>query len=99
MAAVRPFVAGTGCSGMTHSLTFADKKLERDTEVAPYLIIDPVANQFMDGATIDYDTSGMSPTFIFSDVFRVVLGCVEVAEVQDIDYGYTRCYKSNELYP
>ena len=39
-------------------------------EIAPYLIIDPVANQFMDGATIDYDTSGMSPTFIFSDVFK-----------------------------
>ena len=39
-------------------------------EIAPYLIIDPVAHQFMDGATIDYDTSGMSPTFIFSDVFK-----------------------------
>ena len=27
MVAVRPFVAGTGCSGMTHSLTFADQRL------------------------------------------------------------------------
>ena len=41
MVAVRPFVQGTGCSGMTHSLTFADQKLERDTEVTPYLIVDP----------------------------------------------------------
>jgi len=32
MVAVRPFVQGTGCSGMTHSLTFADERLERDTE-------------------------------------------------------------------
>ena len=35
MVAVRPFVAGTGCSGMAHNLTFADEKLERDTEIAP----------------------------------------------------------------
>ena len=61
MVAVRPFVQGTGCSGMA---------LERDTEIAPYLLIDPIAYQFMDGATIDYDTSGMSPTFVFSDVFK-----------------------------
>ena len=70
MAAIRPFVHGTGCSGMSHSLTFVDEKLDRDAEIAPYLIIDPVAHQFMDVATIDYDTSGMSPTFVFSDVFK-----------------------------
>ena len=28
MVAVRPFVQGTGCYGMTHSLTFADQRLE-----------------------------------------------------------------------
>ena len=65
MVAIRPFVHGTGCSGMSHSLTFADEKLDRDTEIAPYLIIDPVAHQFMDGATIDYDTSGINPSFVF----------------------------------
>jgi len=70
MAAVRAFVHGTGCSGMEHSLTFADEKLERDTEVATNIIIDPVAYQFLDGATIDYDTSGMSPSFVFTDVFK-----------------------------
>jgi iron-sulfur cluster assembly accessory protein len=70
MVAVRAFVNGTGCSGMEHSLTFSDQKLERDTEVAPNIIIDPVAYQFLDGATIDYDTSGMNPTFVFTDVFK-----------------------------
>jgi iron-sulfur cluster insertion protein len=70
MEAVRPFVMGGGCSGMQHSLTFAEQKEKRDTEIAPYLYIDPVAYQFMDGATIDYDTSGMSPTFVFHDVFK-----------------------------
>ena len=70
MEAVRPFIHGGGCGGMQHSMTFADKKEERDQEVAPHVYIDPVAAQFMAGATIDYDTSGMSPTFVFSDVFK-----------------------------
>ena len=70
MEAVRPFVYGGGCGGMQHSLTFADQKEERDTEIAPYLYVAPVAYQFMDGATIDYDTSGMSPSFVFHDVFK-----------------------------
>ena len=70
MKAVRPFVFGGGCSGMQHSLRFADAKEERDIEVAPYVYVDPVAYQFMTGATIDYDTSGMSPTFVFNDVFK-----------------------------
>jgi iron-sulfur cluster assembly accessory protein len=70
MEAVRAFVYGGGCSGMQHSLTFADTKEERDTEVAPYVYIDPVTMCFMDGATIDYDESGMSPTFVFHDVFK-----------------------------
>ena len=70
MEAVRPFVYGGGCGGMQHSLTFADSKEERDIEVAPYVYVDPIAYQFMDGATIDYDTSGMSPTFVFHDVFK-----------------------------
>ena len=70
MVAVRAFVHGTGCSGMEHSLTFSDQKLDSDTEVAPNIIIDPVAYQFLDGATIDYDTSGISPSFVFTDVFK-----------------------------
>ena len=70
MEAVRPFVYGGGCSGMQHSLTFADSKEKRDIEIAPYVYVDPVAYAFMEGATIDYDTSGMSPTFVFNDVFK-----------------------------
>ena len=70
MKAVRPFVYGGGCSGMQHSLTFADSKEKRDIEIAPYVYVDPVAYAFMEGATIDYDTSGMSPTFVFNDVFK-----------------------------
>ena len=70
MIGVRAFVHGTGCAGMSHSMTFVEEKEERDMEIAPYVYIDPVAYQFMDEATIHYDTSGMSPTFVFSDVFK-----------------------------
>ena len=70
IGAVRVFVSGGGCSGMKHAMTFADEKDSRDTEFAPNMYIDPVAFQFMDGATIDYDVSAISPTFVFTDVFK-----------------------------
>ena len=70
MIAVRPYVMGGGCGGMQHALTFAETKDHRDTEVAPYVYIDPVAMSFMEGATIHYDTAGMSPSFVFQDVFK-----------------------------
>ena len=70
MEAVRPYVYGGGCGGMQHSLTFAESKEDRDIEVAPYVYVDPIAYQFMVGSTIDYDTSGMSPSFVFMDVFK-----------------------------
>ena len=70
MIGIRPYVYGGGCSGMAHSMTFVDQIDDRDTEVASYVYIDPVAMSFMEGATIDYDTSGMTPTFVFQDVFK-----------------------------
>ena len=70
MVGVRVYVHGGVCSGMKHSMTFADVKEERDIELASNLYIDPVAMQFMDGATIDYDGEAMNPTFQFIDVFK-----------------------------
>ena len=70
MIGIRPYVYGGGCSGMAHSMTFVDQIDDRDTEVASYVYIDPVAMSFMEGSTIDYDTAGMTPTFVFQDVFK-----------------------------
>ena len=70
MVGVRAYVYGGGCSGMQHSLTFVDIIEERDTEIVPNFYIDPVALAYMDGATVHYDDSGMSPTFVFEDVFK-----------------------------
>ena len=41
MVGVRVYVYGGGCSGMQHSMTFADVKEDRDIEIAPNLLIDP----------------------------------------------------------
>ena len=70
MEAVRPYVYGGGCGGMQHSMTFADTKEERDIEIFKQMYVDPVALAFMEGSTIDYETSGMSPSFVFTDVFK-----------------------------
>ena len=67
---VRPFVRGTGCSGMVHGMTFTEEKEERDREITPYVLIDPVAYQFMSNATIDYDITGLSPVFVFDGIFK-----------------------------
>ena len=70
MEAVRPFVFGGGCSGMQHSMTFVEKKELRDIEFAPQMYIDPIALQFMNGATIDYVNDGTRESFVFNDVFK-----------------------------
>ena len=70
MSAIRVYVSGGGCSGMQHSMTFADKIEERDIEFAPKFYIDPIAIHFMDGATIDYESDGISESFVFHDVFK-----------------------------
>ena len=70
MEAVRIFVQGGSCSGMQHGMTFADVKEKRDIEFAPNFYIDPVALQFMDGATIDYENDGIRESFVFRDVFK-----------------------------
>ena len=70
MPGVRAYIYGGGCAGAQHALTFVEEIGEKDTEISPMFYIDPVAIAYIDGATIDYDESGMSPTFIFKDVFK-----------------------------
>jgi iron-sulfur cluster assembly accessory protein len=67
--AARPFVSGSGCSGMTHGITFAEEKYPLDRQLTPHLLIDPIAFSYMSEATMDYDTSGMSPRFSFENIF------------------------------
>lgn len=70
MIGVRAFVYGGGCSGMNHSLTFVDEVEARDTKISDNFYIDPVAMQFMVGATVDYENTDSRQSFVFSDVFK-----------------------------
>jgi iron-sulfur cluster insertion protein len=78
VSAVRIYVAGGGCSGMTYGMTFAenpeaiDSVLSDDTGFK--LVIDPVALGFLEGAEVDYVDDGMSASFVFNDVFQAVGG-------------------------
>jgi|TARA_A100001011_G_scaffold87716_1_gene92145 iron-sulfur cluster assembly accessory protein len=70
MVGIRAFISGGGCAGLQHGLGFLEIIEDKDTLVAPNFYVDPVAMSYLDGSTIDYDESGMSPTFIFKDVFK-----------------------------
>jgi iron-sulfur cluster assembly accessory protein len=76
--AVRVFVSGGGCSGMTYGMTFTESSESRDTTLEGddgfCLVIDPVALTYMQGAEIDYSDDGPSANFVFKNVFNAVGG-------------------------
>lgn len=77
-AAVRIYVAGGGCSGMTYGMTFAETPLPTDSimqdNTGLKLVVDPVALSFLSGAEVDYVDDGVNISFIFNNVFQAVGG-------------------------
>jgi len=77
-SAVRVFVSGGGCGGMSYGMTFAeavsdkDRLLNDDSGFA--LTIDPVAFSYLQGAEIDFQDSDVNATFVFNNVFQAVGG-------------------------
>ena len=75
--AVRVFVYGGGCSGMTYGMTFAESIEVRDTTLEGdgyRLVIDPIALSYLQGAEIDYSEEGANASFVFNNVFKAVGG-------------------------
>lgn len=76
--AVRIYVAGGGCSGMTYGMTFAEKTEEIDSVMGDdtgfKLVVDPVALGFLEGAEVDYVDDGVNASFVFNNVFQAVGG-------------------------
>jgi iron-sulfur cluster insertion protein len=71
--AIRVYVAGSGCSGMTYGMTFTDRKTEYDKVLKGdgYLCyVDVVALNFLRGVEIDYATRDTGATFVFNIVFQ-----------------------------
>ena len=75
--AVRIYVAGGGCSGMTYGMTFTDRRTDYDRvyEGDGYRVyVDAIALNYLKGVEIDFVTSETGATFVFNNVFRATGG-------------------------
>jgi len=75
--AIRVFVGGGGCGGMSYGMTYADQVTEYDSVIDGEgfkVVIDPVALNYLKGAEIDFLNDAMNPSFVFNNVFRSVGG-------------------------
>jgi iron-sulfur cluster insertion protein len=75
--AVRIFVAGGGCSGMTYSMTFAQERFPQDSVLEKdgvRLYVDAFALNYLDGVEIDFVENVTGSSFVFRNVFQAVGG-------------------------
>ncbi len=73
VCAVRVFVAGGGCGGLSYGMTFAETFGPHDYVIqAPGLkvAIDAVAANYLRGAEIDFTIDSLQPTFVFRNAFQ-----------------------------
>jgi len=78
MDAIRIFVSGGGCGGMSYGMTFSDEKSPFDCvlDSGDYKIyVDSVALSYMRGVEIDFVDRGMGDaSFVFNNVFSATGG-------------------------
>ncbi len=78
MDAIRIFVSGGGCGGMTYGMTFSDEKTLFDTvlDAGDYKVyVDTIALNYMRGVEIDFVDKGMGEaSFVFNNVFSATGG-------------------------
>ena len=70
--AVRVFVTGGGCGGMTYGMTFTDRRTEYDCVLdadGVKIYVDAVALNYLRGVEIDYVDRPMGASFVFNNVF------------------------------
>ncbi|MDH3688284.1 MAG: iron-sulfur cluster assembly accessory protein, partial [Gammaproteobacteria bacterium] len=75
--AVRIFVSGGGCGGMSYGMTFAEERAPLDSMYTGdrfNLYVDPIALNYLKGAEIDFANDGINATFVFNNVFQIVGG-------------------------
>ena len=75
--ALRIFVEGGGCNGLSYGMTYDDGRTEYDS-VRQFegfqLVVDAVALNFLWGCEIDYVKEGLNESFVFNNVFESVGG-------------------------
>ena len=71
--AIRIYVAGGGCSGMTYGMTFTDRRTDYDRvyEGDGYRVyVDAVAINYLKSVEIDFVTRETGSTFVFNNTFQ-----------------------------
>ena len=75
--AIRIYVSGGGCAGMTYGMTFTDQRTPYDKALVDgelRVYVDSVAMQYLKGAEIDYVSKPMGSSFVFNNVFAATGG-------------------------
>ena len=75
--AIRVYVAGGGCTGMTYGMTFTDRQTEYDKvweDNGFKVYVDAVALSYLNGVEIDYVNRPMGASFVFNNVFAATGG-------------------------
>ena len=75
--AIRIYVAGGGCSGMTYGMTFTDRFTDYDLVYDAdgfRICVDAVALNYLRGVEIDFVTRETGSTFVFNSVFQATGG-------------------------
>ena len=75
--AVRIYVTGGGCAGMTYGMTFTDRRTPWDkvlNEQGFDIYVDAVAFGYLRGVEIDFVTRPTGSSFVFNNVFMATGG-------------------------
>lgn len=75
--AIRIFVAGGGCGGMSYGMTFTNERTDYDSILDHgdfKVYVDTVALNFMRGVEIDFVDQEMGASFVFNNVFAATGG-------------------------
>ncbi len=75
--AIRAYVSGGGCNGMTYGMTLTDRRTRFDkvlTHDGFNLYVDAVALNYLRGVEIDFVTQPTGASFVFNNVFATTGG-------------------------
>ena len=72
VTAIRIYIGGGGCGGMSYGMTFTDAETDFDTHIQYdgfKVLVDVVALNYLRGAQIDYIQEEGRERFVFNNVF------------------------------
>ena len=72
VSAIRIYISGGGCGGMSYGMTFTDEQSDFDTTLqfdGFKILVDVVALNYLRGAQIDYVQEVGRERFVFNNVF------------------------------